>query len=307
MTLLVGYASPEFAILASDRMITWTTTRRVKGREQTTSRTTESTVKATFFAGQYLIGFSGVADLGGETEKWLVEHLSGLVGSDKLGQWREYLVQDLKAELRRLNRHLPVNNWISLLVVGYGRDRESGEIVQVLQTISNDRYPLRLGAHASSEPERFRSAWPSVEVPGEEFRFWAVGNVPSTSELGETVDAIRSYRKRNPGLCRGIVGCMARLIVRRADSPNVKGVGRNVQVAVMPRSALGGQYSFGEFSEPLRAVTSVEVNPTALTSDGTLIISGINMVSLGGQVVTDAAIAFGSSVEIGPREPFARP
>ncbi len=61
MTLVVvGYASPEYAVLATDQMITWSKWVTVKRKKQLKHKYSESTIKATFFAGQYLLGFTGL-------------------------------------------------------------------------------------------------------------------------------------------------------------------------------------------------------------------------------------------------------
>jgi hypothetical protein len=55
VTLLVGYASPEYVILASDRMTTWSVPQRVGGRTIYKEKYGEQITKTTFFGGQYLI------------------------------------------------------------------------------------------------------------------------------------------------------------------------------------------------------------------------------------------------------------
>lgn len=239
MTLLVGYASPEFAILASDRMITWSKEVRVKGKVQVRNKYSESTIKATFFRGEFLVAYAGVADLGVNTELWLVDQLRLLVSRSEFAQWRERLAAEISDELKKLRRPAR-GSWIALMAVGFARNPATGQIVPLLETISNDREPLRLQAgRARQNFLDFYAAAPSVDVAGQEFKLWAVGIVPSMGEMCRAADAIKRYRRRYPERSREIARTLARVIVRRSDDLKGAGVGTAVQVTVMPRSAWG--------------------------------------------------------------------
>ena len=308
VTLLMGYASPEFAILASDQMITWRREERVNDEVQVRNKYNEPTIKATFFHGRYLIGFSGVADLGGNTEQWLLDHLAALASPSAFGMWRERLTTDIVAELKNLDRDA-AHSWISLMAVGFAGDPAgTGEIVPNLETISNDIDPLRLHeGRASQEFLSFRRAGSTVDMAHQKFRLWAVGLVPPAAEMLQASDAIRHYRRRYPERSREIARTLARVIVRRSDALDGAGVGAAVQVTVMPRAAFGQErISMGVFTEPLDGVSSIEFNPSRRTNDGQPVVTGLNIVA-NGMIFMAPALAFGTTEAIGPREPFIEP
>ncbi len=307
MTVVVGYAAAESVILATDQMITWSREVRFKGKKRVQHRFSESTVKSTFYAGQYLLGFAGVANLGGETEKWLVDNLSTMADPIRYRQWREALCESVGKELRRLR---PPDPWFAVMAVGYASDREAPTKPPrpLLQVISNSDNALRLRAgRARTDYDHFTQALPSVPVARDEFRLWAIGNVPGKSMLIEAADAITRYRKRHPGHSLEIASTLARVIVKRSDELGGRGVGSSVHVTVMPRAALGSRViSPGAFDDSVNLVSSIHYNPPLRTSTGVPVLTGANLVtpelSMYGM-----AMALGSIEWIGPREPFIEP
>jgi hypothetical protein len=305
MTLLVGYAAPEFAILATDQMITWSKTVRVKGKEQVRRKYSESTTKATFFRGQWLIGYAGVADLGGDTELWLLDHLRPLVPH---ADWRERLVVEMSDELGRLARPAS-GSWLALMVVGWAVNEGTGLLTRTIETISNDSDPLRLHAgRAAPNFRQFHRSGPGIDLPtGQDFRLWAVGNVPPLEEMKWAADAIARYRSRHQEKSREIARTLARVIARRSAALKGAGVGTSVQVTVMPRAALGQQYlSSGVFTEPLESVASIHFNPRRQAADGHPVIETANLVTELTSMM-GISISFGTSEMIGPRQPFIEP
>jgi hypothetical protein len=295
MTLLVGYASSEYAILASDRMATWTLQGRKKYKEQIT--------KTTFFGGQYLIGYSGVADIGKDrnTEHWLLDRLTELSTPEDRPQWTDRLVGSLVGELKKLGRPL-ADLWFSLLIVGYARYPETGEIGPALRVISNaatqNYREGRVGNY-------FWNAPCTVDTRGADFSLWAVGSPPAMTDMVDIADAIRRYRKHAPDRALEIARTMARVIVAR--SKETPGVGDTVQVAIMPRVAAGRQYltmPLGPIAEPLTEITSFEFN--SKERDGFIISNDINGV-VEGMAFRSGVVGPGEAYPIGPPEPFRPP
>ena len=205
-------------------MITWSTpgTTARPGR----TRYSETSVKATFFRGQYLIGFSGVADLGGNTEMWLLDRLSECIEDAAFSQWRQRLVRDLTTELTALGRPAR-QSWFSLLVVGFVIDAASGLVVPRLETISNDSDPTRLHAgRPGDDCLQFRVAKPSVALRDREVRLWAVGLPPNADRLIEVAEVIWAYRRRYPDRCLEIIKALARLIMDHSRAIGSAGGGQ---------------------------------------------------------------------------------
>jgi hypothetical protein len=301
VTLLVGYASPEYAILASDRMTTWTVPETVGGRTVYQKKYAEQITKTTFFGGQYLISYSGVADIGGNTEYWLVDRLTELVKPPNRSQWSDRLVAELVGGLQRLGRPIP-SLWFSLLIAGYYLDRETGELRHMLRVISNAATQNygdgRVGNYFWNEAFSF-------DTRSADFSLWAVGDPPPKSDMDNITDMIRRYRKHAPDRALEIARTMARVIVAR--SMQTPGVGDTVQVAILPRVAAGRQYmtvSLGPMVEPLTEVTSFEFN--SKERDGFIISNDINAV-FEGMSTRGGVVGPGEAYPIGPPPPFKPP
>jgi hypothetical protein len=72
----------------------------------------EQISKTTFFGGQYLISYSGVADIAGNPEYWLVDRSADLCAPAYRHQWRERLVDGLRRELAKLHRRPEVSGFL---------------------------------------------------------------------------------------------------------------------------------------------------------------------------------------------------
>jgi hypothetical protein len=299
VTLLVGYASPEYAILASDRMTTWT----IPGKPPE-KRYKEQITKTVFFGGQYLISFSGVADIGKDknTERWLLDKLAELSTPANRPQWTDRLVAGLVEELKKFGRPLE-DLWFSILIAGYSRDPETGGIIPVLRTISNAK-SQKYGEQGVGN--YFWNFPLTLDTKRPDFSLWIVGEVPQPVErLLPITDAIRRYRTRKPDRALEIARTMARVIVAR--STERKGVGNTVQVAILPRSAAGQQrisMPLARMEEPLTAVTSFEFN--SKERDGLIISNGINIVT-DGFVIGQPVVGPYEAYPVGPPEPFKPP
>jgi hypothetical protein len=149
---------------------------------------------------------------------------------------------------------------------------------------------------------RFWTRQLTVTLPTDGFRLWAIGSGPRKRKLLEAAERIRAYRKRYPDRWLEIANTLARIIVQRSTQTPV--VGSTVQVSIMPRVAIGQQYtdmSVGPPPDPLIATTSVEFNPAV--QDGITVIDGVNVVADGVQI-------FGSQFSSGPLpdvQPFGPP
>jgi hypothetical protein len=297
VTLLIGYASPEYAILASDRMATWT----IPGNPPE-KRYKEQITKTVFLGGQLLISFSGVADIGGNTEQWLLDKLIEYNTPEHRSTLTDHLVADIVGELIKSGRPLP-DLWFSLLVVGYAADPQTGDMIPVLRTISN----AKSQNYGEKRVGDFFWNFPlTVDTKGSDFSLWAVGDVPQPVErLLPITDAIRRYRNREPDRALEIARTMARVIVAR--SKERRSVGDTVQVAILPRPAVGRQQlnmPLARVEEPLTTVASFEFN--SKEHDGFTLINGINVIT-DTVAISRPVVGPYEAGPIGPPEPFKLP
>ncbi len=295
MTLILGYAAREFAILASDRMVTWDMT-------DGTKRGAELMTKSTFFCGQMLFGFTGVAELGGDTSKWLTDELVKVATNPQGAGAARHL-------MNALARDLGGRGGIAVLSVGYTQVQLNGE-----GAVIDARPRLVVISNAATERWRhwqvgveYRTFEPSLPVHAESFRFWAVGSPPSQSRMIEAGERIRRYRRHHRDRCLEIIKTMAAVIVERAQED--PGVGSTVQVTIMPRAMIGQEFidiSLTAFQEPLEAITCLVVNPQA-DPIGLVMLEGVNLVASNGMAFLSPVISPGSAEFLGPRPPLVPP
>jgi hypothetical protein len=211
-------------------------------------------------------------------------------------------VGSLVGELKKLGRPL-ADLWFSLLIVGYARYPQTGDIGPMLRVISNAKNQnygeWRVGNYFWNFPL-------TLDTKGSDFSLWAVGEPPQpVQRMLPITDAIRRYRNREPDRALEIARTMARVIVAR--SKERKGVGDTVQVAIMPRVAAGQQYitmPLGPIAEPLTEITSFEFN--SKERDGFIISNDINGV-VEGMAFRGGVVGPGEAYPIGPPEPFKPP
>ncbi len=292
VTLIIGYASDEFAILVSDRMIEWT-------MPDGSKRYQEQVCKAVSFVGQYLFGFTGAAGIGGDTSTWLVEELVALVNKQPPEGIANHLIKSLSRDID--------GQGIALLSVGYANQPDAdGQLaagtprLDVISNATRDKFG------SWTVGSKFRVFQPTLAVRGHAFRLWAVGSPPPKARLMSAGEKIRRYRRHHPDRCREIVKEMALVIVER--SHETPGVGPTVQVIIMPRASWGKETvsTTLSFSEPLTEVTSLEFNPREDES-GLALINGHALVCSNGMAFRDFVISPGRTEEIGPRPPFIPP
>jgi hypothetical protein len=224
MTLILAFASADYLALASDRRITWS-------RNGTIVHTEDGENKALIFAGHFLVGYTGLARLGGlPTDKWVGEKLSDVEPQNYFTVLRQELQQAIADA-----RHPAGLSGHAFVATGYGRMQTApGELVPVGLTVSN----ATGGRYSQWTPRVDVSvARTSPLVGADDFRLGPAGIVPKKSDLDDAIEWIRRYRKRDKTLVAGVLQVLVRLIRQVADSD--KRVGKDVSLSVMPRSAVG--------------------------------------------------------------------
>jgi hypothetical protein len=249
LTLIVVFLSDEFVALASDRRITWT----IGG---SSSRWEDTENKAVVLAGQYLLGYTGFARLGGvKTERWITEKLSGADPAT----YFPVLTSATEAAVNALG--LPAErSGHAFIAVGYTAIPEdaSGALHPSGVTISN---ALRWG-YGTWRPTRTFEAGRVRPSGRYEFRLNAVGIPPSRDLLEKTIDLIRRYRKAQPSKMLGVLQIMVELI--RHVAAHDDGVSEDVSVSVLPRSAVPAQHfamptKSGHLPDPFQELTCMFV------------------------------------------------
>ena len=225
MTLIVPFMAQDFVMLASDRRITW----KIGGA---TSRWKDTENKAVLLAGQFLLGYTGFARLGGvKTERWIVEKL---VRADP-GSYFSVLADQAQEAINAM--HLPLErSGHAFVAVGYAasHDDPPAFLLPVAVTLSN---ALGDGAYGKWAPTRVFTTRKTPPLQGaNDFRLNAFGMSPERAVVDETVDLIRRYRKRHPSRVIGVAQLLIDLIRRVAA--DCEGVSGDVSVSVLPRAAV---------------------------------------------------------------------
>ena len=132
MTLIVNLISDQYVILASDRRVTWFD---AKGRPE---RHDDRENKAIVLGGQFLMGYTGFAELGGmRTEQWVCQTLVGVDPSQQF----QTLADRSQAAVVRIKRthHLPMERCgHAFVAAGYGKLRSApNDFIACGVTISN--------------------------------------------------------------------------------------------------------------------------------------------------------------------------
>ncbi|MDM7854105.1 hypothetical protein [Cellulomonas alba] len=281
MTLIVAYLDKDYAVIASDRRITWNL-----GGARSQYEDVEN--KALLLCGHLLVGYTGFARFDGlRTDEFIVRVLTGLPVSEYLAT----IARITEQRIRNMRRLKVKQRGHAYLAVGFLNNLEDPEVlVPVAFSISNalgptgrwqpqndfrvERYPL--GDH----PFLLRTVPPGHDELATKYRKW-----------------VAHYRKARPGRMRGILDLMVRLI-REAASTN-DAISPDVSVAVLPKVAVGsGEFGVGLVREPI-----VEVSAFSLVqSEG-------DVVSMyGPATVCPAFASYGAETHFGASaDQFGRP
>lgn len=245
MTLILAFISPEYVALASDRRITWQQNNKIIRSEDTEN-------KALILCGHFLMGYTGLARLGGiPTEKWVLEKLSKVEPKD----YFDVLRQELQRAIPAMRQPLELSGH-AFLAAGYGSTRAAPtELVPVGITVSN-----AIGnGYGSWRPRQDVTVTRAPSLANaDDFRLGPVGIVPKRGDIEQAIDWIRRYRKRDRTRVVGVLQVLVRLIRQVAESD--ERVGPDVSLAIMPRSAVGQ----GVITSPARGITNPITETTCM-------------------------------------------
>lgn len=252
MTLILGYISDQYAILASDRRISWVD----KDGKITTREDTEN--KAIVLAGQFIMGYTGFARLGRErkkTEQWVCEALANVAPQD---YWRT-LAARTEAEIAGMR--VPLNHsGHAFVAAGFAFTPFSPSRLEAYMVTISNALTKRYGGWRPQQ--RFEAGrMPPLSGPTD-FRMHAVGITPARSEIDRVIDAIIRYRKRFPSRALGIAQVMVDLIRRTAAQDAEERVGFDVSVSILPREAVPAHEAVahvGGIQDPISQLTCVFV------------------------------------------------
>lgn len=224
MTLILGFISPEYVALASDRRITWMKNGKVVRTEDTEN-------KAILLCGHSLMGYTGLAKLGGiSTDRWVLEKLSGVEPHN----YFEVLRRELQQAIPAARQPLELSGH-AFLAAGYGITRAAPDaLVPGGITVSNATGSRYGGWSPRSDVAVTRT--PPL-ASDDDFKLEPAGIVPERSAIERAVELIRRYRRRDKSRVVGVLQVLVRLMREVADSD--ERVGKDISLAVLPRGAVG--------------------------------------------------------------------
>lgn len=286
MTLIVAFISDDFAVLASDRRITW----QIGGAP---GQWEDTENKVAVLDGHMLLGYTGFARLDGQrTEEWILEKLA----EADPDQYLPLLEAETAKAIARLRLPLERSGH-AYVATGYARDLQTGELRPCMREVSN-----ALGGLSPWLPRpHFTTA--DVNLEGDKFKVRCYGTKPPRALQDETLDLISRYLKRHPKRILGVAQLMVGLIRRVADMD--VHVGLDVSVSILPRGAVPADtVSMQAISEPVTELVCGFV-PSGHDVDDMRII-GPAMI-WPGLAMYGMEIRFGGEGFIGPRPPATPP
>jgi hypothetical protein len=190
MTLIVSYMSHDYAVLVSDRRITWLVNGQAMGWQDIANKTI-------VLASHVIMGYAGFAELspGVETDRWAVQKLAGAPTDEYFNIFlREVQSAVAQFDLPSTDTHhafigvgfLPVHGKVGLQPVSLEISNLGGEWREWTS-----------GPTFSFTPHRL--------AEGESFGISAVGIVPPKFTFRDVYEEILAYKQSNPGLVSGIL------------------------------------------------------------------------------------------------------
>lgn len=249
MTLIIGLISEEYVLLASDRRITW-----ISGPDKAKTEDTEN--KAVLLAGQFLLGYTGFARLGPrgkfKTEQWIVDQLRDVQDPS---DYFQTIAAKAGPAIAAMGKPVEESGH-AFIAVGFGTNRGDAAGPQAVGvTISN----ALGGGYGSWKPrQNFEVTRTSPLNGSNDFRLTLAGLVPPTDHAREAIDLIRRYRKHDPSRILGV----AQILVRLIRSVRHEGVGEDISVSVLPRSAVPASHltaPLDGLKDPVKQLTCVFV------------------------------------------------
>ncbi|WP_322769242.1 hypothetical protein [Frankia sp. Cr1] len=275
MTLVMSCISKEYAILASDRRITWLKKGTPPNREDTEN-------KAIVLCGRFLMGYTGLARLGGvKTEQWVAETLFNVSPSD----YFRVLAENSRSAVAALK--LPIQeSGHAFVAVGFGSARSSpGDLQPVGIMVSN---ALGNGYGIWRPRAGFDITRTTPLADPHDFRISAIGKVPTRAATDEAVDLIRRYRKRHRSCVLGVAQVLVNLI--RTVAAKHEWVGSDISISVLPRQAVPAQFveiNVKGIQDPVNHLTCVFV-PSGTTVETASVYAPLlvypGMTAIGGEI-----------------------
>ena len=283
VTLITSFLTKDFAVLASDRRVSWQ-------EDGITVLTQDAENKAAVLCGHLLVGYTGFARLDGQrTDEWIVEKLSGV----PYEQYLNVLAAGTEAAVRRMR--LPLSRSGHLYgIVGFARmSGEESPLVPVGFEVGNV-----LGSPPGKwVPAQMFKIRPFVLPDAHDF---VIATYPqqAASLMTKYVDLVARYRKRHPDRILGVVQLMIALIREAATDPASRNlISRAVSVAILPRSAVARLgIRVGSVRDPVTDITcfSVDEDATVPTVYGPAVVCPE-------QAFIPLEVRFGATDRIGPR------
>jgi hypothetical protein len=244
MTLVVAYADPDYVALASDRRITWT----FPDRPDEPWEDVEN--KAVLLHGQFLLGYTGNARLGGlRTEQWITQTLAGADPQSLLSRlgYETGTVLAPAFDAGQDTSHA----YGAAGFLGTSRDEARPVIVE----ISN-----ALDASGRWVPPSREFKLRSHELGQRPMLLCTYGQEVRPTHKSAYERRIREYRKNHPDKIVGVLEAMIELIRDVAEGNRY--VSSSVSVAVLPRVGSGSDacdVPFGGISDPVELCTAFTV------------------------------------------------
>lgn len=277
MTTILGCTTPDFVVMASDRAVSYQTSPNVY-------EALDRMTKTVLIHGQFLMGFTGFAELEGlPVDEWILE---ALVGVDPR-QWPEHLRAKASAAVGRVHKSR-LNKHHTFAAVGFAASApDPNAELRPMRLIISNAYGKEGNLLTKASPDfRVRREY---QPSGEWAYIDAYGQRPSDKFLRETEKALGKYQKHKEGSANGAIELLARLVAGVAlNSPTVS---RACLVSVLPRVALGTT----GFALPVGSndpqITDDAVTCVTYPGDDLQRVFFLpNMVLPGGQTITKGAI-----------------
>jgi hypothetical protein len=227
VTLILGMVGPQYAVLVSDRRITW-----MNATTGQPEKALDSDVKTFNFAGSSLVGFTGVARLEGlRMEAWLQDALDGVPPQD----YRKATMAKIAAVFKKEGlEHVP-HAFLGVCFMGYnGMKKVPGW--WIISNAIDDQGNFSPSFLSSTWQSRFRAMRPG------EHALRTVGYPIPAALKAEAEHLVTEAMRRDKGNPVPVVN----LLVELTHQVSLKSgglVGSSVLISTLPRSAVPALYA----------------------------------------------------------------
>ena len=252
MTQILGLVTDDYAIMVSDRMVSFVNADgKVKVRDN-------STCKLICYCGELIIGYSGLAEIGGErTESWIARKLATSSINDvrRLMRYLSYELTQALAEFSAEYRN------IELAVIGWG-SFDDNRLVPFVGTIeydkdkSTEKGEVVVGFSITPKTQSTNSVIVNAGYELNESRFSKLFRDIRSEVLGNNKTI-------------NLVNILKAEIIRTALSDANSAVGTNLLCAVLPKLAVEENHKTGSWY--FVSSEASDVQASFMSYDGNLI------------------------------------